>query len=365
MLTTWATAAIIPLVFRVNLTVLPEALKWTSIAGVGLAAGLAARGWLSQRTPALRLVVAFLSLSGGLWLSGYLTQGHVGYRLFSRPDIAVDWIGLGQLTFGCLAAGLALYAWRISPTTKITARKPSDRKSRKTAVSTSKRTTRKTIKSGKPARPQKPEKSISRLHSTRKRAPAANRSQSQASARRSLKAVQRTIRANQQDFLATQKNFWATRRNFWGNQRRFWENAGTALNYQLRSLRTAGQTAQNRLRLAGQGAQTRLRATGRALQNRLNANRRAARTRIDNRLAKRPGRTVLQTVKRQPDVRSVQSVDSPVRLIGETEHRCPYCLEVVVNNDPRGVKVCPICHTRHHADCWAVTGNCQVPHQYE
>jgi len=44
------------------------------------------------------------------------------------------------------------------------------------------------------------------------------------------------------------------------------------------------------------------------------------------------------------------------------EHRCPYCLELVKLNDPRGVVECPICHTLHHADCWAITGTCQVPH---
>ena len=44
------------------------------------------------------------------------------------------------------------------------------------------------------------------------------------------------------------------------------------------------------------------------------------------------------------------------------EHRCPYCLEEVKRNDPRGVKECDICHSLHHADCWAITGNCQVPH---
>ena len=27
--------------------------------------------------------------------------------------------------------------------------------------------------------------------------------------------------------------------------------------------------------------------------------------------------------------------DSPVRLVGEEEHRCPYCLELVKENDPR------------------------------
>lgn len=53
-----------------------------------------------------------------------------------------------------------------------------------------------------------------------------------------------------------------------------------------------------------------------------------------------------------------------VQLVGTEAHRCPYCLEAVEHNDPRGVKVCPICHTRHHADCWAVTGMCQVPHYH-
>jgi hypothetical protein len=44
------------------------------------------------------------------------------------------------------------------------------------------------------------------------------------------------------------------------------------------------------------------------------------------------------------------------------EHRCPYCLDNVTRTDPRGVKECEVCHTLHHADCWAITGVCQVPH---
>ncbi len=53
-----------------------------------------------------------------------------------------------------------------------------------------------------------------------------------------------------------------------------------------------------------------------------------------------------------------------VRIVGAEEDRCPYCLDVVERNDARGVVVCPVCHTRHHADCWAVTGMCQVPHYH-
>lgn len=44
------------------------------------------------------------------------------------------------------------------------------------------------------------------------------------------------------------------------------------------------------------------------------------------------------------------------------EHRCPYCLDPVTRNDSRGVKECEVCHTLHHADCWAISGVCQVPH---
>jgi ribosomal protein L37AE/L43A len=52
----------------------------------------------------------------------------------------------------------------------------------------------------------------------------------------------------------------------------------------------------------------------------------------------------------------------PVKFVGAEEHRCPYCLEPVVYNDPRGVEICSVCQTHHHADCWEVTGVCQVPH---
>jgi len=70
-------------------------------------------------------------------------------------------------------------------------------------------------------------------------------------------------------------------------------------------------------------------------------------------------------VKRARRMASPKPQDSAVRLVGKEEHRCPFCLEEVVPNDPRGVKICPVCHTHHHADCWDVTGVCQVPHIHE
>jgi hypothetical protein len=81
------------------------------------------------------------------------------------------------------------------------------------------------------------------------------------------------------------------------------------------------------------------------------------------RLSQRP--LVRLPHRRRPITAPPPQPDSPVRLVGEEEHRCPYCLELVQKNDPRGITVCPICHTQHHADCWALTGVCQVPHYHE
>lgn len=51
-----------------------------------------------------------------------------------------------------------------------------------------------------------------------------------------------------------------------------------------------------------------------------------------------------------------------LRVMSVVEDRCPYCLDIVKRNDPRGVRVCEVCGTPHHADCWSITGKCQVPH---
>jgi hypothetical protein len=56
--------------------------------------------------------------------------------------------------------------------------------------------------------------------------------------------------------------------------------------------------------------------------------------------------------------------DAEIRLVGAEEHKCPYCLQPVSPHDPRGVVTCPICKTRHHKDCWDITGMCQVPHYH-
>ncbi len=85
-----------------------------------------------------------------------------------------------------------------------------------------------------------------------------------------------------------------------------------------------------------------------------------------------PGRALIQRFKESfqrapadsPAKKREPKILPRVTFTGAIEHRCPYCLELVEPNDPRGVRVCEICHTYHHADCWAITGMCQVPHHH-
>ncbi|MBN1303685.1 MAG: hypothetical protein JXA13_04555 [Anaerolineales bacterium] len=82
-----------------------------------------------------------------------------------------------------------------------------------------------------------------------------------------------------------------------------------------------------------------------------------------SRLLRRPKLVLEQPVRQPRPKRSAAAVRKPqIQLALVEEHRCPYCLEPVKNNDERGVRKCEICHTLHHADCWEVTGMCQVPH---
>ena len=75
--------------------------------------------------------------------------------------------------------------------------------------------------------------------------------------------------------------------------------------------------------------------------------------------------TAIQPVIAQPvKAKRKRSGHSKPKLLlsDQEEHRCPYCLELIDPNDRRGIVECKICHTLHHADCWAITGACQVPH---
>ena len=91
------------------------------------------------------------------------------------------------------------------------------------------------------------------------------------------------------------------------------------------------------------------------------ARARIKRKKAERALVAKPAPAV-RAVRSRPRRGSARHSRPAVHLAVYEEHRCPYCLEPVSRNDPRGTVECQICHTLHHKDCWDITGNCQVPH---
>ena len=104
--------------------------------------------------------------------------------------------------------------------------------------------------------------------------------------------------------------------------------------------------------------------TGWTSRSSRNGRLKVRKSRANGRVAHDPDRVVVsRPVKPARSKRRKASSRKPeLQLSVYEEHRCPYCLEEVKRNDPRGIKECDICHTLHHADCWNVTGMCQIPH---
>jgi hypothetical protein len=127
MLTTVVWSGIIPLIFLVNHTILPLALKWVAVAMIGVIAGLSARSLLNGTTIVLKYLVAVLATFLSLWVVGGLTQGYVGIELPKNSNSGIDWMGLGQLALGSLVALLVLRAWQITIHPKNNRRKSAGR----------------------------------------------------------------------------------------------------------------------------------------------------------------------------------------------------------------------------------------------
>ena len=284
MLTTLVWSGIIPLIFLVNRTILPSALKWVAIAIIGVIAGLAARSLLNGTTIVLKFLVATLATFLSLWVVGSLTQGYVGIELPKHPNSGIDWMGLGQLSLGSLVALLVLRAWQITIHPKSNQRKSP----------------------GKPPRFSK-SKEPKVKKEPRPKTNKTNRKQT-------TKTHHRINKLAPAPFLTSQ-----------------WKQ----LKEKTHSLWVDSQSAWMRLE-----------------------------EKFDSRPAKKK---VLRVANEPLKIQSSKTIkpEKDIQLVGEVEHRCPYCLELVDPNDKNGVIECPICHTLHHADCWAVTGTCQVPHHFE
>jgi ribosomal protein L37AE/L43A len=69
------------------------------------------------------------------------------------------------------------------------------------------------------------------------------------------------------------------------------------------------------------------------------------------------------TINAAKPSRSKRKQLNDVKLMGEEEHVCPYCLEKVDKSEE--IVVCPECGTWHHKDCWDLTGSCGVAHRNE
>ncbi len=254
-------------------------IKWLSVIFLGLFGGAIVRWLLDGRSLALKWLAALSSLAAGLWLSGWLTQGYLGFPWKPLPFSEVQTESLLAWGLAGVMAGFSLHIHRgTGGAVKVKTKSKTLNGAR--LVSPPKKNAAKR-KSG--VRPAKPQPAV-RLQTRRSH----------------LKASVR--------------------------------KPGLGLRAWLRHVRELGK---RRFQFPWRNL----------VRSRRSILRKDAALHLNGRKHTRPRASVVQ-------------------LSAQVEHRCPYCLEEIRSDDPRGVKVCPVCHTRHHLDCWMVTGTCQVPHQH-
>jgi hypothetical protein len=312
-----AFSALVPMLFLYNRAILPAVLKWTSLAAVGVYAGLASRLLLGERTVLLRFLASLLALLSCLIFLGLLYPGDVGARLPDQHQSGLNLAWLGQFALGSLLAFVTLQAWKVR--LKPAGRKKKSASDRKRSASSGSRKPRtKSSTRRSHATPESRSEPASRATPASRVTPASRA----IPADHTLQSVQPRARSLPVSTPSRAIPSLA--------ERLHWEKRWSGLNKRLHEWwehglrQPAGATSHS---------------------------------------ARRP--LVRLPHKHRPVAVPPPQPDSPVRLVGEEEHRCPYCLELVQKNDPRGITVCPICHTQHHADCWALTGVCQVPHYHE
>jgi hypothetical protein len=381
-LTTMGMAALILLMFQFSSRAPSWMQKWAAVVWIGIVAGASAHFLLSKGSQVLRLLTALLAATSNLWLLAWLSPESVGVGLYASPTNNPNWDSLGQLVMGVLIAFISLLSLdylfpapkkgrrrstqkKRSASTGTKGRRASRKKKTTTTAKTATGSSRGAAQgqtgaastsqaaaaprptgatnapqaSGAP-RPTPPPANRSQPATTNRSQPApANRAQPSEQTRR------QPVSSNQGQPPVSQPPVSqppvsqppvsqppVRRRDVW---------------------RARWDTALGRARNQVQGFWADL--ENRRLQDRPYEKSTPARGSGER---VRVGKV---SMKIKPTNGAVQEV----RLSEEMEHRCPYCLELVREKDPRGVKECEICHTRHHADCWAVTGVCQVPHYHD
>lgn len=298
--TTLVISALIPFFFLANPNHYFPALTIVADLFIGIVAGLSARLLMAKSPLGIKILVAFISVLGSLWLLASLTLGVAGI-LFSALN-RLEPQASARLGLAMLSAWLALQAWR---------QPPSSKKSRGNQAS-------------KPSRQQQTPPAPVKIKPPTKKAPKASPKKSAGLGRKKLTVTMRR-------WLAKSTSVW----------KGYTQDAGLHLQRMGGNVRKALTPTQHWAKNSLVNLRTRL------IRQKLSAPSSLLRL-------------------RQPKARNVQAVNkSIIRLTGAEEHRCPYCLEIVLENDARGVKICPVCGTYHHADCWSITGVCQVPHQHE
>ncbi|MFC1878290.1 hypothetical protein ACFLZW_00105 [Chloroflexota bacterium] len=282
-------------------------LEWAGVGALSVTAGLASRWQLRSHTHALKLLTAVLALAINLWALGWLSSGLAGFTVFKSATQDVNWRGLSQLGLGTLLAWMSLLAGRVPV-------RPDNRRSKRISQPAARRGAPPPQDKQTPLKLGKPDNS--------KKA-----GKSPASPKAYLRSLFSTSSGGTQNLRNRLLRIGPA-------ARRVWLDSIDRLQAGLKGAQSGGQAA--RLTLQKQFS------------------RKANKTTL--RLGSHPLK-----VKPNPS----GSKGSEIHLLEEIDYRCPFCLDVVEKNDKRGVKVCKICNTRHHTDCWDVTGTCQVPHHYK
>lgn len=300
-LTAGLVACLLPFIYLLPLNIPPTILKWPVVLLSGCTAGLAARLLMKGSPAGLQFGAAFVAILISTLILGWLTLNLIGYNWLVDTGLSSSARWGTELLLECLAAAFTLRAWN-SSIPKIRMPSRSGKVKKQPANK----------QAGKPKSPA-PKKSAKR---PAKPAPIGARIKTRPPApkkpaRREVLVVPNINRQNQSD--SSRQDVFKSLEN---RIKRFWESAIFRKN-------GAGKLEEKSAKIG-----------------------------------------LIKPRKAQPKPKA-QVESTTVRLLGEVEHRCPYCLEIVKKNDPRGIKVCPICQTQHHLDCWNITGVCQVPHQSE